>query len=653
MEELHGNRILIVGFGREGQSVLRYLRRHHPECRVAIADKRAVDAGTDRDVEIYSGENYLEQTAHFDTIVRSPGISLKLPQLQEALRQGVKITSATRLFMAQVPGRVIGVTGTKGKSTTSTLIAAVLSSKYPDVRLVGNIGIPSLDNIENASADTLFVCEFSSFQLDDMEQSPHAAVLLGIHQEHLDYHGSLQAYISAKSNITRWQTESDWLLYNPSLPESSKIAGESRARKVVYGSREGAAFSRDGALWLRTGKEAVQLLPIADLPLIGAGNVQNALAAAALGMVFGVPAGDIAAALRSFKPLPHRLEPAGSYAGITFYNDSLSTIPQAAINALDGLGEKTETVILGGHDRSIDYRPLGERIAASSVKTLILFPDTGKRIWEAVRQAAKERCAELPAHFFVSSMEEAVAIAYEQAHPGTICLLSPASSSLNMFANYEERGEAFKHFVKLFGAAKLRDLQSGDEKTVVRRQMREVLAGDKQLNEKSRMIAEHLLKLAEIEAARRVGVYMSKETEVETRQTVLALLRSGKEVAAPYCSGESLQFVRIFNLDELEPGAFGILEPKPEFRVLEERRFPLEKLDVVIIPGVAFDRSGNRLGRGKGYYDRLLSKLQPGTFRVGLAYESQIVAVLPCTHHDEKVHAFITEHGGYFCEARK
>ena len=457
-------KVLILGYGREGASVLEFLRRKEPDTHFAVADRREQlgDAsphgatGSLAGVELHLGPRYLERAAEFDVIFRSPGVPLRLPELQGAKERGVKLSSLMNLFFEHAPGTVIGVTGTKGKSTTSTLIAHLLRSTRADVRLVGNIGRPALDELGGATSDTLFVTELSSFQLEDLTFSPHIAVVLGIVPEHLDHHGTFCSYTGAKARIVAKQTTQDFVCFSPETPGATDVASCSQGTQIRYGLGAGngyrswvqddhIVFSRDGTY--------IPVQHCRQLPLLGRGNLLNALAAVAVASLLDIPAPAMQAALSSFLPLEHRLEPVGVASGIEFYNDSLSTIPEAAAHALEALGSRVRTLIVGGHDRGLEFHPVARAIADSPLEHLILLPTTGDKIWRSLVDEFPERARELRAHC-AASMEEAVRIAVEHTPKGGICLLSPASSSFGLFADYKERGDSFKEQVRLYRSSK-------------------------------------------------------------------------------------------------------------------------------------------------------------------------------------------------------
>lgn len=453
MEEIRGTSVLILGFGREGRSVLSWLKIHYPAIRIGIADKQVgqnlMSGQYMQGAVVYNGEGYLAHLSEYDTVIRSPGISPYLPEIAAYVADGGYMTSATNIFFSKVSGVTIGITGTKGKSTTSSLIAHILRSHYDDVRLVGNIGVPMLDALDTATDKTVFVIELSSHQLYDSKYSPHIAVMLGIVSEHLDYYPDLMSYASAKGNIVRYQTSGDVLVYNPEHTLLRTLAENARSKKVVYGAkpRPGQYTTvRDGIAEVSIGGKAEQVIAMSGVPLLG--NQENVLAAITVASLMRVPVVVIAQGIAPFKSLPHRLEFVGSFRGIRFYNDSLATIPQATMHALDALGTEGTTLIAGGYDRHLDFTELGAYLRSHTVATIILFPDTGKKIWEAIGQVQKGSIKK----FEATTMEEAVKLAYSHTPAGAVCVLSPGSASYNLFLDYVDRGNQFKHWVETLGS---------------------------------------------------------------------------------------------------------------------------------------------------------------------------------------------------------
>jgi UDP-N-acetylmuramoylalanine--D-glutamate ligase len=360
------------------------------------------------------------------------------------------VTSQTALFFENFAGTIVGITGTKGKSTTASLIHAIAQRRHPGAALIGNIGTPALDALPDLTPDGIVVYELSSHQLEGMRHSPHIAVLLNIVPEHLDYYTSFEQYAAAKANITRSQRKEDFLIYDADHDAPRNIAAASRATRVGCSLEEaqwnGCYFSNGWIVFRAAGGQPEKIISANDVPLKGRFNLINVAAAVAAGKLLEVPTADIAAAIREFQPLEHRLEWVGVFSGVTYYNDSIATVPEATIAALDTLGDQVETLLAGGADRHLDFSGLGKRIVSSKLRNLILFPSTGERIWGAVLQQDSGAASRIR-HFFAQSMEDAVALARQHTASGKICLLSPASPSFGLFRDYRERGARFKQLV--------------------------------------------------------------------------------------------------------------------------------------------------------------------------------------------------------------
>lgn len=419
LSELKNKRVLILGFGREGKDTFLFLRKKFPNLPLGIADQKfppkAGPPGAEKlkDVRWHLGKNYLKAVRKYQVIIKSPGIPTKA--LKPFVRNDQRITSQAALFFANCPGTIVGITGTKGKSTTSSLIYGVLKEGLPAqaggrrAYLVGNIETPSLSLLQKAKRVDVFVYELSSFQLADLTQSPHIAVILNIFAEHLDHHGTLKEYLKAKSNIARFQKKEDIVVYDAQNRYATSLARLSHGRKIPFTKKKKVA-------WVAAAEPAI-----------------------IVGKLLGIPKAKVAAAIRKFKPLSHRLEPVGTFRGITFVNDSASTNPASAIAALQTLGPRVYTLIAGGLDRGLSYKELGHEIEKSGIRLLVLFPDTGKKILRHIKKDIL--------HYTASSMKEAVRLSYMHTPKGKVCLLSPTSASFNMFKNFKDRGDQFKQCV--------------------------------------------------------------------------------------------------------------------------------------------------------------------------------------------------------------
>jgi len=436
LNELKDKKILILGFGREGRDNFRFLRKLFPKKVLGIADRLKIKDSpkeslrlptgqvrfkiNDRKVKLHLGENYLKALKNYDVIIKSPGIPFKILSKSDFN----KITTQTEIFFNNCPGKIVGITGTKGKSTTASLIYQILKQGGLKAHLVGNIGKPVLNLLFSATPNDVYVYELSSHQLYNLKKSPQIAVFLNIYPEHLDYYRNFKEYVNAKGNITRYQANQDYLIYNSQDKLVREIAKKSKAKKI---------------------------------PIKGKYYSLNKTAAKAVGKLFKIPLKSISKAIREFKPLPHRLELVGTFKGITFYNDALSTIPETAILAMEALGKRVQTILLGGFDRKIDFKKLAKNVLKQrNIKNVILFPTTGEKIWKSIRQAQDKALRQrhpVVSHiepFFVDNMRDAVRLAYEHTQKGKICLLSCASTSFSIFRDYKEKGNLFKKYVKKY-----------------------------------------------------------------------------------------------------------------------------------------------------------------------------------------------------------
>ena len=472
LEELETKSILILGLGVEGLSTLRFIRELFPDKTLGVADLgplERLDAeaqtliASDPRLVQHLGQNYLEFLDQYDLIIKTPGISIaRHPEIQRVYEAG-KLTSHTALFFANCPGIIIGVTGTKGKGTTSKLIHSMLKAGGLDAHLVGNIGNPPLPLLRHTGKSSIFVFELSAQQLETLRQSPHIAVLLNVVPDHLDHFASFESYVQAKQNIARHQNEGDYLVYNPAFPVTRRIASEAHSQLIPCsneGSLDRGDFIEEWYVVPFFGDTADSVaLDDVNAVLPGSFNLYNVVPSIAVAQLLGLSIGQIVEGILSFKPEEHRFESVGTFQGVTFYNASIATVPEVTIEHLKSLGDDVQTMLLGGFDRGMDFGTLAEQIVHSKVRTVILFPETGRRIWEAIKTwAAAESSSGPPQHFFIvgsagaeSAMREAVRLAYLHTSPGKICLHSPASPSFGVFKNYKERGQLFKRFVKELG----------------------------------------------------------------------------------------------------------------------------------------------------------------------------------------------------------
>lgn len=445
LNELKDKKILILGFGKEGIDSYLALRRLFPQKQLAVADEKKIEnyelkirtlINKDKKIKLYLGKNYLASLKNYDLIIKTPGIPEKT--YRPFIKEGSEISSQTKIFFDNFPGLIIGVTGTKGKGTTSGLIYQILKIAGFKAYWLGNVGRPVFQHLLKSQPEHIAVYELSSHQLQDLKKSPHIAVFLNLFPDHLDYYKNFNDYKKAKENIALYQKKDDFFIYNPDEKIVMEIAKKTKARKITFR--------------LKDKKEITKIINPKEIPLKGDFNLLNAMAAVSVGKIFKIPNQKIKEAVKSFQSLPHRLEFVGKYKGIEFYNDSMSTVPEAAIAALQALGSKATTIILGGSDKGSDYSDLAEKIAKSNIKTLIIFSGIGKKVLELVRNCESNLPKKkLRDPFFVSSMQEAVKIGFKKTKRGEACLLSPGAASFNLFRNYQERGNLFKKFVKRYG----------------------------------------------------------------------------------------------------------------------------------------------------------------------------------------------------------
>lgn len=418
-KKLRGKSILILGFGREGRSSFAFIRKFLPHAVIGVADGNAL-ALKDLEgsqIKTYSGENYLDAINEYDLVLKTPGISLKDKDFDMS-----KITSQTDLFLEEFHDRIIGVTGTKGKSTTSTLIYHLLKESGRDAFLVGNIGVPVFDVIEKLSNNSIIVFELSAHQLQFIHRSPHIGILLNVFEEHLDHFGTFDAYRNAKMNIIRLMDEKDWAV---TTDEFSFEMTDVVAHTINY------AYYNFDINW-------------DDVPLKGEHNRLNVKAALCACSAFGISADELIPHLKSFKPLEHRQELVGTFAGVAFYNDSISTIPQATIAALNTIKNVT-FLLLGGYDREIDYSPLVEYLSKNEVKHLLFTGNAGKRMMKMLENIGYQGDM-----IVFNNLDEAFSIVKDKSENCDVCLLSPAAASYDQYKNFEERGRIFKELTKKF-----------------------------------------------------------------------------------------------------------------------------------------------------------------------------------------------------------
>ncbi len=422
---------------------------------VTVLDKKTKEQ---YDPELYSelsgkgakfvlGENYLDSLTDFDVVYRTPGMYYNNPKLVEARQAGVIITSEMESFFELCPCKIYAVTGSDGKTTTTTIISEFLKAEGYKVWLGGNIGKALLPRIESISETDFAVVELSSFQLISMRESPDVAVITNISPNHLDVHGTMDEYISAKCNILDHQSAFSKAVLNQDNAETVKLGERVRGNLVGFSRlspvKVGAYLNSDRVLCYCDGRKTVKIIPAERIKLPGEHNIENYLAA--ISAVWGdVSVDSICRVARHFGGVEHRIEFVRELDGVKYYNDSIASSPTRVIAGLKAFGTKI-IVIAGGYDKKIPFEPLAEPVN-KYVKTLILMGQTAPKIEKAVTDTPFYNPDELTI-LHASGMEEAVELARKSASPGDIITLSPACASFDMYPNFEVRGRHFKSIV--------------------------------------------------------------------------------------------------------------------------------------------------------------------------------------------------------------
>ncbi|OQA01509.1 MAG: UDP-N-acetylmuramoylalanine--D-glutamate ligase [Bacteroidetes bacterium ADurb.Bin408] len=441
---LRNKKIGILGFGREGQSTYRLLRSLLPDARIIIFDKSVIpnnplNIEQDSYCTIYTGPGYLQNINNCAVVVKSPGIPMK--ELKVIAFDGI-LTSQSDLFMKCFAGQIIAITGTKGKSTTSSLLSHTLKQAGKKVIFVGNIGIPPFDEIAKIQPDTLIVYEISSHQLECISASPHIAVLLNIFQEHLDHYDSYTDYQNAKFKIGQYQDKKDFFIYNADNDIIAKHISKEIPHGILLPFSEKTAFEKGcyidkDSIHINYNGQSYIVSSTFERQLKGRHNLVNMAVVMLICKLLDINEADMFKAFACFKVLPHRLEWAGTYNGKIFYNDSIATIPEATIEAIKTFAE-VDTLIAGGFDRNIDYDNFARFLSTSCVRNIVFTGDAGLRIYKLMENLNSGKKIYYNRHF-----DEAVKHAVLLTAENKICLLSPAAASYGTFNNFEERGKRF------------------------------------------------------------------------------------------------------------------------------------------------------------------------------------------------------------------
>lgn len=429
LSKLKNKKILILGFGREGQSTLSFLRKYFPSHVIHISDKNDLNqlspdatelVTKDVNVHYFGGVGYLKNLDDYDFVFKTPGIPNKLEEIKKAKKKGVIFSSQTKLFLDICNGKVIGITGTKGKSTTSSLISHILNYCKVKNTLMGNIGKPPLDYLVDDNS-MIYVFEMSSHQLADVNKSPQISIFLNIFPEHLDYYEDFRDYLKAKANITKFQKKSDLFIFNGKFNQIKEVAEHSKAITIDFTSEK---------------------LPEFTTKLIGVHNGDNIKAAYLACREFGLDKNRILEAVATFDPLTYRLELVKKVDGVEFIDDGLATIPEATNAAIDAVNAQTITLILGGFDRGVDFESLVFKICNSEkVKAVVVTGQVADKIEKLLK---KHNYTGNLFNMGKKPMDEIVQKCADTTKSGGAVLLSPAATSFDMYMDYKDRSNHFK-----------------------------------------------------------------------------------------------------------------------------------------------------------------------------------------------------------------
>jgi len=446
--ELKGKKVLVVGLGKSGLAAALFLRQRGAhvtvsDMRSAAALAKEIPALLEHGIMVESGGHGLLTFRRQDLIVVSPGVPLDTPELVQVKAFGLRIIGELELAAQFLKGKILAITGSNGKTTTTALTGEIMSVAGIETQVGGNIGVPVVDLIPQSSDDSWSVLEVSSFQLESTEQfHPQIAVILNITPDHLDRHGTFENYALTKERIFKAQTKADALVLNAENARAAAAAARASARVYMFSIEEPVAqgaWVEDGAIVFRASTDGVieRIVPLTGVPLKGAHNIENVLAAVCASRLAGAPPEAIARAIEGFQAVEHRLEFVATDNGVEYYNDSKATNVDAAAKAIAAF-EGCIHLILGGKDKNSNYADLSD-LLRKRVKAVYTIGSAAAKIESQIRGMVPLVSCE--------TLDKAVAAARKAAHPGDVVLLSPACSSFDQFENYEHRGQVFKELV--------------------------------------------------------------------------------------------------------------------------------------------------------------------------------------------------------------
>jgi len=444
--DVKGKRVLVVGLGKSGVASALFLEKQG--ARVAVSDAKTeeqlpqeIPLLLDHGISVESGHHGERTFRDQDLIVISPGVPFDVPQLVQARARGIPVIGEVELAARYLKGKIVAITGSNGKTTTTALAGQILAAGGREVLVGGNIGTPAISFVETAADDTWIVLEISSFQLETIQTfHPKIAVVLNVTPDHLDRHYTFENYAAAKARILENQTPDDFAMFNADNAPCVAMAAKAKA-PVYWFSRlkevERGAFTRAERIFWRDGKTEREIMPVSEISLKGSHNVENALAGVCVGMLAGIEPAQIREAIAAFKAVEHRLEYVATVGGVEYYNDSKATNVDATIKALESFPGRIH-IVLGGKDKGSDYSALNP-LLKERVKRAYTIGAAAAKIESQVKGAEVVKAG---------TLENAVKLAGESATPGDVVLLAPACASFDQFDSYEHRGRVFKEQVR-------------------------------------------------------------------------------------------------------------------------------------------------------------------------------------------------------------
>ena len=449
----NGKRVLILGAARQGLALARWLLLHG--ARVTLSDMRsevelrvARESLAEYPIHWELGGHPLEMLDSTDVLCLSGGVPLTLPIVAEAMKRGIPLSNDSQIFMEAVPCKTIGITGSAGKTTTTTLVGNMAKNAYGDKAYIGgNIGDPLINYVDNMQTDDLAILELSSFQLDQMTISPNVAAILNVTPNHLDRHGTMEAYTAAKARILEFQSEKDAAVLGRDDKGSWSLRNKVHGKLYTFSLDEleeglNGTYLQDGLLNLRDGDAYLPLILREKITLRGDHNVSNVLAAFAIGHAAGLPLDSMLEAVDDFRGVPHRLELVRELRGVRWYNNTIATAPERTIAAIRAFDEPI-VLLLGGRDKDLPWNDL-LRLVSERVDHVVLFGEAADKIQKMMVGLDAKR-------FTVTrtdKLHEAVVKAAEVAEAGDVVLLSPGGTSFDEFKDFAERGERFREWVQ-------------------------------------------------------------------------------------------------------------------------------------------------------------------------------------------------------------